>query len=64
MADPRDYQGLMGSKETFMGSPAALAFPEVPRRGLRTIGQQAAGEGSLDTQGSPCWLLLAPEEKA
>lgn len=38
-----------------MGSPAAPAFPEVPRRGLRTIGQRAAGKGSLDTQGSPCW---------
>lgn len=47
-----------------MGSPAAPAFPEVPRRGLRTVGQRAAGEGSLDTQGSPCWLPLAPEEKA
>lgn len=40
VADPRGYQGLTGSKGTFMGSPAAPAFPEVPTRGLRTIGQR------------------------
>ena len=63
VADPHGYQGLTGSKGTFMGSPAAPAFHEVPTRGLRTIGQRAAGKGSLDTRGSPCWLPLAPEER-
>lgn len=44
-----------------MVSPAIQAFPKVPRRGLRTSGQQAAGTGSLDTLGIPLWLLLARE---
>lgn len=33
--------------------PAALEFPEIPRRGLRTTGQRAAGVGSLDARGTP-----------
>lgn len=37
--------------------------PGVPRGGLRTIRQWAAGMESLDTQGTPCWLLLAQEKQ-
>ena len=57
--DPHGYQGLTGSKGTFMGSPAAPAFHEVPTRGLRTIGQRTEGswQGRPGHQGKS---LLAP----
>lgn len=62
-ADPSGHRGLGGSKVTFVGPPATEAFPEVSRRGLRTTGQWVAGVDSLDTQGTPCRLLLAQEER-
>lgn len=41
----------------------AEAFSKVPRRGLRTIRQRAAGVGSPDVRGTPHWLPLAQKER-
>lgn len=44
--------------------PAALEFPEIPRRGLRTTGQRAAGVGSLDARGTPPPAPAGPRGEA
>lgn len=46
-------EGPSGQQGDMRGPRAAEAFPEVPRRGLRTIRQQAAGVGRLDIRGLP-----------
>lgn len=51
-------EGASGQRGDMRGHWAAEAFPEVPRRGLRTIRQQAAGVGCLDIRRLPagsCW---------